>query len=231
MMATTSGLRAVIVEDDAMVRELVTLVLRDEGFEVRSATHGTDGIELVRAFDPDVVVLDLGLPDMGGIEVCKRLRDFSSAYVIILTARAGEVDKIVGLTVGADDYVTKPFSPGELAARVHAILRRPRHRTTGLVRIFGDLAVDPTARTVHVEGEPVVLTRTEFDLLDALSSSPRRVFSRRQLIERIWGADWYGDEHGIDVHISNLRRKIQVEPPVSYVLTLRGVGYRMADIS
>ncbi|MDQ1392159.1 MAG: hypothetical protein QOF30_1136 [Acidimicrobiaceae bacterium] len=230
-MANSGGLRAVIVEDEATVRELVTLVLRDEGFEVRSAIAGSDGIALVRAFDPDVVVLDLGLPDMGGIEVCRKLRSFSSAYVIILTAKDGDVDKIVGLTVGADDYVTKPFSPGELAARVHAILRRPRQQASGLVRTFGDLVLDPTARTVHVGGELILLTRTEFDLLDALSSSPRRVFTRRQLIERIWGSDWYGDEHGVDVHISNLRRKIQVEPQTSYVLTMRGVGFRMADLS
>jgi DNA-binding response OmpR family regulator len=222
---------AVVVEDEATMRELVTMVLRDEGFDVRSASDGAHGVELVRAVDPDLVVLDLGLPDVGGVEVCQRLRTFSSAYIIMLTAKADEVDKIVGLTVGADDYVTKPFSPRELSARVQALLRRPRRQTTTPTRVFGDLVVDPTARAVRVGGDEASLTRTEFDLLDILSASPRRVFTRRQLIERVWGPDWYGDEHGIDVHISNLRRKIQGPNGTSYVLTVRGVGYRMADVT
>jgi DNA-binding response OmpR family regulator len=222
---------AVVVEDEVTVRELVTVVLRDEGFDVRTAPDGARGLALVRAVAPDIVVLDLGLPDIGGIEVCQRLRSFSSAYVIMLTAKSDEVDKIIGLTVGADDYVTKPFSPRELAARVHAMLRRPRQPAKSAVRSFGALLVDPTARTVQVDGDDIALTRTEFDLLELLSANPRVVFTRRQLIERIWGLDWFGDEHGIDVHMSNLRRKIQGAGGTSYVLTLRGVGYRMADIA
>jgi DNA-binding response OmpR family regulator len=230
-MAETGRLRAVIVDDDSAVRELVAAVLRDEGFDVRAAPDGLQGIAMVRAVDPDVVLLDLGLPDIDGVEVCQRLRSFSSAYIIMLTAKSAEVDKIIGLTVGADDYVTKPFSPRELTARVQAMLRRPRVHAVRATRSFGDLAVDPAARTVRLNGAEVALTRTEFDILETLSSNPRQVFTRRQLIERVWGMDWYGDEHGIDVHISNLRRKIQGASGTPYVLTLRGVGYRMADVS
>jgi DNA-binding response OmpR family regulator len=229
-MAEPSRRRVVIIEDSPAICDLVTTVLAEDGFEVRSAPDGKTGIALVRTFDPDVVLLDLGLPDIGGLAVCRQLRSFSSAYIIMLTARTDEVDRILGLTAGADDYVTKPFSPRELAARAHAMLRRPRQqRTRAMPRAFGDLVVDPTSRSVSVGGTAISLTRTEFDILDALSSNPRQVFTRRHLIERVWGTDWYGDEHGIDVHISNLRRKIQGAGGGSHVVTLRGVGYRMAD--
>jgi DNA-binding response OmpR family regulator len=184
--------------------------------------------------DPDVVVLDLGLPSLDGVEVCRQLRTFSDAYVVMLTARTDEVDTLIGLSVGADDYVTKPFSPRELMARIQAMLRRPRALAGGpgapATRTFGALVVDPEGRDVWVHGEPVALTRTEFDLLEALSARPRMAFSREQLIETVWGASWVGDEHLVDVHIGHLRRKLGDDPAEGrYVRTVRGVGYRMGS--
>ncbi|MGH2659566.1 MAG: winged helix-turn-helix domain-containing protein, partial [Actinomycetota bacterium] len=156
---------------------------------------------------------------------------FSEAYVVILTFRDDEIDKLVGLSVGADDYMTKPFSPRELVARIRAMLRRPRGSTTGSSeRRFGDLTIDPGAREVRVGSVKVDLTRIEFDLLDAISEHPRLVFSRSQLLERIWGENWYGDDHVVDVHMSSLRRKIGDDPQAPrYIRTVRGVGYRLAD--
>ena len=188
---------------------------------VYAAGDGESALELVRSEDPDVVVLDLGLPVMDGIETCRQLRRFSDCYVVMLTARADEVDMLIGLAVGADDYVTKPFSPRELVARVRTLLRRPRpsRRQAPTMpgegaadaaqrRVFGALALDPQAREVTVAGRPVTLTRTEFDLLEALSARPRMVFTRRQLIEQVWGPDWVGDEHLVDVHLGHVRRKL-----------------------
>jgi len=188
-------------------------------------------VAVARERRPDVVVLDLMLPGIDGMEVCRRIRAFSDAYIIMLTAKSDEVDKLIGLSVGADDYLTKPFSPRELVARVRAMLRRPRaaaDEPAGEVRRFGALQIDPASRDVLVEGRPVELTRTEFDLLDTLSAQPRVAFSRRQLLERVWGGEWYGDEHVVDVHIGNLRRKLDddAEHP-RYIRTVRGVGYRM----
>jgi len=166
---------------------------------------------------------------MDGIEACRQIRAFSDAYILMLTAKAEEVDKIVGLSTGADDYVTKPFSPGELVARVRALLRRPRGSSDErfAVRRFGDLEIDPLAREVRRDGEPVELTRLEFELLDTLSEQPRVAFTRAQLLERVWGP-WFGDEHVVDVHVANLRRKLGDEARAGrYVRTVRGVGYRM----
>jgi DNA-binding response OmpR family regulator len=181
-----------------------------------------------------VVVLDLGLPGLDGIEVCRRLRTFSDCYVVMLTARSEEVDKLVGLGVGADDYLTKPFSPRELVARVRAMLRRPRAAATDAdvepARTFGSLRVDVVSREVYVDGTPVELTRTEFDVLAALSARPRMAFSRRQLIDAVWGDGWVGDEHLVDVHIGHLRRKLGDDPALPrFVRTVRGIGYRMGE--
>ena len=226
-------LRALVVDDEPPLVRLVTSYLEREGFQVRSAADGEGAVEVARTFEPEVIVLDLMLPRIDGIEACRRIRTFSDAYVVMLTARTEEVDKLVGLGVGADDYLTKPFSPRELVARIRAMLRRPRAATPGVqapapVRHLGELAIDPAAREVRVAGEPVELTRLEFDLLDALSERPRVVWSRRQLLERVWGADWVGDEHLVDVHIANLRRKLGDDPRAPrHVLTVRGVGYRM----
>ncbi|MGE5288588.1 MAG: response regulator [Micromonosporaceae bacterium] len=226
------GLRALVVDDEEPLARLVADYLARDGFITDVALDGEHALELARTADPDVVVLDLMLPGIDGVEVCRRLRTFTDAYVIMLTARAEEVDKLIGLAVGADDYLTKPFSPRELVARVKAMLRRPRTSRVGdgeaPVRRFGDLVIDPAAREVTVAGTPVELTRLEFDLLDVLSARPRVVFTRRQLVDRVWGEDWFGDDHIVDVHVVRLRRKLGDDATSPrYVLTARGVGYRM----
>ena len=224
--------KALVVEDEAPLAALVRSYLERDGFEVTIAGDGETAVELARANTPDVIVLDLMLPGIDGIEACRRIRSFSDAYVLMLTARAEEIDKVVGLSTGADDYVTKPFSPGELVARIRALLRRPRREAGSAPgpRRFGDLVVDPLAREVRVRGEVVELTRLEFDLLDALSESPRVAFTRGQLLDRVWGPDWFGDEHVVDVHIGNLRRKLGEDGrSPRYVRTVRGVGYRMGS--
>jgi len=224
--------RALVVDDEEDLARLVADYLAREGFATQVALDGEHALELAHADPPDVVVLDLMLPGIDGVEICRRLRTFTDAYVIMLTARAEEVDKLIGLAVGADDYLTKPFSPRELVARVRTMLRRPRGQQPAdgeaPARRFGDLAIDPAAREVSVGDRPVELTRLEFDLLDALSARPRLAFSRRQLVERVWGEDWFGDEHIVDVHVVRLRRKLGDDPAhPRYVLTVRGVGYRM----
>ena len=228
----TSGVRALVVEDDVPMATLVGSYLEREGHEVHVCHDGLRAVEMAREVDPDLVVLDLGLPGLDGLEVCRRLRTFSDAYVIMLTARADEVDTIVGLSVGADDYVTKPFSPRELVARLRAMLRRPRPLSgvgdEPVVRRFGPLAIDPVGRDVWLDDHPVALTRTEFDVLAALSAHPRMAFGRRQLIEAVWGETWVGDEHLVDVHIGHLRRKLGDDATTSrFIRTVRGVGYRM----
>ena len=191
-------------------------------------------MEEARVLDPDVVILDLGLPGLDGIEVCRTLRTFSDAYVVIVTARDDETDKLIGLSVGADDYLTKPFSPRELVARLRAMLRRPRrlrsHAHTGESLHFGTLIVDLPGREVWLDDASVNLTRTEFDVLAALATQPRLAFSRRQLIDAVWGADWVGDEHLVDVHVGHLRRKLGDDASAPrFVRTVRGVGYRMGS--
>jgi DNA-binding response OmpR family regulator len=223
-------LRALVVDDEEPLVRLVASYLEREGFDVVSAGDGERAVELARELAPDVIVLDLMLPGIDGIEACRRIRGFSNAYIVMLTARAEETDRIVGLSIGADDYLTKPFSPRELVARIKAMLRRPR---AGLVtdpdaRRFGQLSVELASREVRVGGQLVELTKLEFDLLDALSASPRIVLSRRQLLERVWGPAWFGDEHLVDVHIANLRRKLGDDPRrPRYIRTIRGVGFRM----
>jgi len=226
-------LRALVVDDEPPLVRVVSGYLEREGFDVVTAGNGEVAVQLAREADPDVIVLDLMMPGVDGIEACRRIRMFSDAYIVMLTARDEEVDKLVGLSVGADDYVTKPFSPRELVARIRAMLRRPRvppAQGGGPVRRFGDLEIDPAAREVRLGGRPVELTRTEFDLLDVLSAEPRVAFSRRRLMERVWGGDWYGDEHVVDVHVANLRRKLadDAQQP-RYVRTVRGIGYRMGS--
>lgn len=232
-----SGYRALVVDDEVPLAEVVASYLAREMFDVTLAHNGADALTMAREVDPDVVVLDLALPGIDGLEVCRRLRTFSDAYVVMLTARDTEVDTIIGLSVGADDYVTKPFSPRELVARIRAMLRRPRvvdaqAGVSGgpLPREFGPLSIDVASRQVFVDGEPVVLTRTEFDVLAALSSRPGMVFNRRQLLETVWGDSWVGNEHLVDVHVGHLRRKLGDDPAASrYVITVRGVGYRMGS--
>ena len=228
--------RALIIEDEKNLADLLRGYLEREGFEVHEALDGEAGLEVARRVEPDVVVLDWMLPKLDGMEVLRELRRFSEAYVIMLTARAEDVDKIVGLSAGADDYLTKPFSPGELVARVRAMLRRPRGAPGGTAAtpeedkplVFGALEIDPARRRVRLR-EEVSLTALEFDLLLALASRPGFVFGRRRLLERVWGEDYFGDDHVVDVHVANLRKKLNVaedEAGSRYVRTVRGVGYR-----
>jgi len=229
--------RALVVDDEVPLADVVASYLKREMFEVHLAHDGRDALAMAREADPDVVILDIGLPGVDGIEVCRQLRAFSDAYIIMLTARDTEVDTVVGLSVGADDYVTKPFSPRELVARIRAMLRRPRRATTPGVdsgeivrppRGFGALRINVDSREVHMDETPIMLTRTEFDVLAALSARPGTVLTRRHLLETIWGDSWVGADNVVDVHIGHLRRKLGDNPATPrYVSTVRGVGYRM----
>lgn len=233
------GYRALVVDDEAPLAEVVASYLERDQFETTVVFNGSDAIAVARELDPDVVILDLGLPGVDGLEVCRQLRTFSDAYVVMLTARDTEMDTIVGLTVGADDYVTKPFSPRELVARIRAMLRRPRVPTPVDAvaaddrpppRQFGPLSIDVAARDVTIDDEPITLTRTEFDILEALSARPGVVLTRRQLLETVRDGPWVGDDHLIDVHIGHLRRKLGDDAAQPrYIITIRGVGYRMGS--
>ena len=236
--ATSPTPRVLVVDDERPLAQMVGSYLSRAGYTVSEAYTGPDALSLARELDPDVIVLDLGLPGLDGIEVCRQVRTFSDCYVLMLTARGDEVDRIVGLTVGADDYITKPFSARELVARVQAVLRRPRrsdHEAGGdkgpaeePPRVFGELSIDSSGRSVSVGGQPVALTRTEFDILEVLSARPKYAFSRRQLIDEVWDIAWVGDEHIVDVHVGHIRRKLGDDPAAPrYIDTVRGVGYRM----
>ena len=230
--AGAARVRALVVDDEPALVRVVAAYLVREGFDVVTAADGYEALELARATAPDVVVLDVMMPGIDGIEVCRRLRAFSDAYVIMLTARVEEVDMLVGLSVGADDYVTKPFSSRVLVARIRTLLRRPRVAAEPAgqpsVRRFGALSIDPEGHEVWLDGRPVELTRTEFDLLEALSSRPQTAFTRAQLVERVWGPGWFGDERLVDIHLGHVRRKLDddVASP-RFVRTVRGIGYRM----
>jgi len=235
---------AVVIEDDPDVRALLVELLQQSGFTVTDCSAGTEGLRAVRERDPDLVTLDLNLPDLDGIEVCRRLRETSEAYVIMLTARPDEIDRLVGLETGADDYLTKPFSPRELRARVAAMMRRPRRRGVAApvveveaapapvdnaeVMRLGKLEVDLEGRLAHLDGSELPLTRIEFDLLATLLSGPRRVWPRETLLRTVWGTEWAGDGHLVEVHMGNLRRKLGDDPRNGrYIRTVRGVGYRL----
>ena len=219
--------RALLVEDTPEFVLLCTRLLEREGFAVSVAGDGETGVELARTARPELVLLDITLPGIDGFEVCRRIREFSDAYVLMVTSRDVEIDKVVGLSVGADDYVTKPFSSREVSARIAAMRRRPRSAADPDVRDFGRLRIDPGAREVHLDGELLTLTKIEFDLLDLLSGSPRRTFTREQLLEQVWGGTWFGDDHVIDVHLGNLRKKLgESASQQRHIKTVRGVGYR-----
>jgi DNA-binding response OmpR family regulator len=222
----TDAVRILIVDDEQPIIDLVRGYLEREGWSVTSAPDGDTALQRVAADRPDVVVLDLMLPGLDGMEVCRRLRTFSDAYVIMLTARSEEVDKLVGLAIGADDYLTKPFSPRELVARIRAMLRRPRQPISPASATPG-LEVDPARRQVRAAGREIALTRTEFDILALLARAPGVVVDRPTLLASVWGPG-YDDDHLVDVHVANLRRKLgdDSEQPM-YVETVRGVGYRL----
>jgi DNA-binding response OmpR family regulator len=219
--------RILVVEDSPEYAQLVTAVLRAEQHEVMTATTLSAARDRMRSTPPDVVILDLTLPDGDGLDLCQEIRQNSGAFVIMLTGRDDEVDKLVGFRLGADDYVTKPFSPRELAARVQALLARTRG-SAGADRTasqhVGDLMIDRATRSVTIEGKVAALTKIEFDLLDAITAQPGSVLTRSQLLMSVWGDNYVGDDHVVDVHIANLRKKIDVGES-SRVRTVRGVGY------
>jgi DNA-binding response OmpR family regulator len=218
-----------VVDDETVLAGMVANYLQRAGFRTSIANDGVRAVELALAERPDVVILDLGLPGKDGLQVCQEIRRSSDCYILMLTARSEELDKLVGLSSGADDYMTKPFSARELVARVQVLLRRPRadRVVEEPPRQIGVLRLDPAGRRVYVDDTEVELTRTEFDLLDVLSARASTAFTRRQLVDAVWGADWVGDEHLVDVHIGHLRRKLAAVADLPFVDTVRGVGYRM----
>jgi DNA-binding response OmpR family regulator len=215
----------VVVEDDPAIANLLDMYLPNEGFRPLTAGDGERGLALVAQHDPVLAVLDIGLPDVDGFEVCRRMRAVSDVPVLFLTARDDEVDRIAGFDVGADDYVVKPFSPKEVVARVHAILRRARpERPDAAIRLGSGIAVDPARREATVAGEPVALTTQEFELLLLLARNRGLALSRQQLIDGAWDVDFEGDERTVDVHVRQLRRKLGDGLALA---TVWGVGYRL----
>ncbi len=219
-----------VVEDEPVLASVLGTYLERSGYRVLTCHEGTEALRLAALFTPEVIILDLGLPGMDGVEVCRRVREFSDCYIVMLTARADEASALEGLSAGADDYITKPFRARELLARVAAMLRRPRgsQRPEDGRRSFGGLTIAPSTREAWVDGLGIDLTRTEFAVLEALSADPDRAHTRRELIDRVWGPSWVGDDHLVDVHVAQLRRKLRDEAAAAkFIVTVRGVGYRM----
>jgi DNA-binding response OmpR family regulator len=219
------------VDDEPPIVDLVSGYLCREGWEVQAVGDGLAALEAIRAWDPDAVVLDLMLPGIDGLEVCRQMRAFSNAYVLMLTARSEELDRIVGLTVGADDYLTKPFSPREMVARLKALLRRPRIGAPGGAGSTpAGLEVDEGRRLVRVDGNPIELTALEFNPLAVLTREPGIVVTRSRLLDLAWGEGYVADNHLVDVHVANVRRKLGDDPAnPRFVETVRGVGYRVRE--
>jgi DNA-binding response OmpR family regulator len=222
--------RVLLVDDDENIVKLVSMYLEKDGYRVDSAHDGRDALTLFRRAKPDIVILDLMLPEIDGFSVCRTIREQSEVPIIMLTARTTENDKLVGLDQGADDYVTKPFSPRELLARIRAVLRRaPGDDSSGPVELrHGDLVLNLREHVAYVRGEQVPLTPTEFSLLQSMMRSPGQAFTRGQLIERAFGHDFDGFERNVDVHINSLRKKVETQPgEPSYIKTVYGVGYKL----
>jgi two-component system alkaline phosphatase synthesis response regulator PhoP len=225
-----SNAKILVIDDEPSIVNLVSAYLKPEGYEVYTATDGPSGLKAARAYKPDLIVLDVMLPGMDGVELLSRLRRESDVYVILLTARTEETDKIVGLSVGADDYVTKPFSPRELTARVKAALRRLQTgpgsgSEKGGVLSFRRVRIDGGSRQVTVDDQPIELTAIEFNLLYALAEHRGRVLTREQLLEKVWGGSYYGEMRVVDVHLGHVRQKLGGD----FIATVRGVGYRFDD--
>ena len=250
---------ALVIEDDADVRQLLVMTLGMSGFTIFEAENGRQGVALVREHQPDLVTLDLNLPDIDGVEVCRQIRPVTDAYVIMITARQDEIDRLIGLEIGADDFVVKPFSPREVSARVNAMFRRPRNTVRNVTQPLvgaegavpepeapaappppivqdevegmlkhGALSIDQEGRIATLDGTEIPLTRIEFDLLATLVSGPRRVWQRETLLSRVWGDGWVNDQHLVEVHIRNLRKKLGEDTKAPrFIRTVRGVGYRM----
>jgi len=224
--------KILVVDDEPKIRRIITSYLAEEGFDIQEAADGETALDLATA-EPDLVILDVGLPGIDGIEVLRRLRTRSDVPVMLVTARAEETDRLIGLSVGADDYVTKPFSPRELVLRVKAILRRASAVSSAAVDAmrFDGLTVDLSSHTVTADSTEPELTALEFDLLVTLGSDPGRVLTRRQLIDQVWGWDFFGDERVVDVHIRNLRSKLGDDPAdPRFIATVRGVGYKFVGV-
>jgi DNA-binding response OmpR family regulator len=224
--------RLLIVDDDPLMTDSLEFLLQQEGYEVEVAASGSDALQSARTTAPDLILLDVGLPDLNGVEVCRRLRRFWNGPVIVLTARRQEADKVIGLDAGADDYVTKPFASSELLARIRAALRRVERFPAGPAAlgglVVGDLYIDRDGRTVSMAGRAVHLSAREFDLLLLLAERAGMALPRRYLFDTIWGPRFYGDERALDVYIRALRKKIEPDPDrPAYIHTVRGVGYRL----
>ncbi len=220
-----------VIDDEESILNIVEAYLKNDGNTVHIARDGVQGLAAFRRFQPELVILDIMLPEMDGLEVLQQIRRESDVYVMMLTAKSEEFDRVMGLTVGADDYVTKPFSPRELAARVKAILRRGRNTSQNEPQIlsFERLSIDMQRHEVQRDGAPIEFTALEFKLLSMLATNPQMVLTRQQLLERVWGYDFYGEERVVDVHIGHVRQKLEVDPTnPEFILTVRGVGYKFA---
>ena len=226
---TAVGTRILTVEDDERIRTAVRLALEDEGWQVDEATNGEEAITAFGRAPTDVVLIDIMLPGVDGFEVCRQIRRQSDVPIVMVTARDDTHDVVAGLEAGADDYLTKPFAPKELSARIRALLRRARVSEPGASRLrFGDLEIAPEEGVVTSDGREVHLTKTEFRLLVELASSPGRVFSREALLERVWGHGYFGDGRLVDVHVRRLRTKVENDPAnPRHVVTVRGLGYKL----
>ena len=222
--------KILVIDDEPSIVNLVTAYLKPEGFEVYTASDGNAGLKAARAYKPDVIVLDLMLPGLDGLEVLARLRRESQVYVILLTAKTEEMDRVVGLSVGADDYVTKPFSPRELVARIKAALRRLQAGTgvgaESSILAFRHVRIDVGAHQISVDGRSIELTAVEFELLKALAEARGRVLTREQLLETVWNGAYFGEARVVDVHLGHIRQKLGLE---DIITTVRGVGYRFED--
>ncbi|TML13567.1 MAG: response regulator transcription factor [Actinobacteria bacterium] len=225
--------RILVVDDEPALRDTVSYALRQEGFEVELRPDGESGLAAALENGFDLVILDLMLPGLPGTDVCRRLRAESAVPIVMLTAKNAELDRVLGLEIGADDYVTKPFSMAELTVRVRAILRRRELDRTGVgeIRRVGNLELDPVRHRVRVDDEQVSLTPSEFRLLDFLARDPDRVFSRKEIMQHLWDSSYVGDQRACDIHISNLRRKVEADPSEPRrIVTVRGIGYKLVAV-
>jgi two-component system alkaline phosphatase synthesis response regulator PhoP len=228
MEISMTSAKILVIDDEPNIVNLVSAYLKPEGYEVYTAEDGLKGLKVARAFKPDLIVLDVMLPGIDGIEVLTRLRRESDVYVILLTAKTEETDRVIGLSIGADDYVSKPFSPRELTARIKAALRRLKGEvpTSGDILPFKHIRIDVAARQVTVDDNPIELTAIEFDLLRVLAENRGRVLTREQLLEKVWGGSYYGEMRVVDVHLGHVRKKLGRN---DLIATVRGVGYRFED--
>lgn len=224
--------KILVVEDEASIRNVIKTYLEQEAYEVLCIEDGREALDTARVFQPDLIILDLMLPGMDGMEVTARLRQESDVYILMLTARTEETDRVAGLRIGADDYLTKPFSPRELVARAQAILRRRRGSEPAAPNTtleFKHIRINPARYEVEAQGQILDLTNTEFKVLLELSSQPNRVLTREQLIDRVWGMDFYGTDRVVDVYVGQVRRKLEQATQVNLIQTVRGVGYKFVD--